>query len=84
MADIRVQIPDEFMDRLRNEMQLKTNTDVIQEAITILSWAVEERERGRLILSTDSDGEKVERLAMRSLAAVRAKPHQGYVSARTA
>ena len=84
MADIRVQIPDEFMDRLRNEMQLKTNTDVIQEAITILSWAVEERERGRLILSTDSDGEKVERLAMRSLAAVRAKSYQGYVSARTA
>lgn len=70
MADIRVQVPDSFMDDLREKMHLKANTDVVQEALTLLSWAVEERGRDRLILSTNSEGQSVERLAMRSLSAV--------------
>lgn len=71
MADIRAQVPDEFIDKLRERMHLKTNTDVIQEALTLLSWATEERERDRLILSTSNSGSDVERLAMRSLSSIK-------------
>jgi hypothetical protein len=70
MADIRVQVPDTFMTPLREKLD-KTNPGVVEEALTLLSWAVEERERGRLILSSDTEGGNVERLAMRSLSAIR-------------
>lgn len=67
MADIRVQIPDEIMSALREKLGLKTNTDVVQEALTMLNWAAEEKSRNRLILSTNINGEDVARLAMKSL-----------------
>lgn len=67
MADVRVQVPDDFMEALRKKLNVKTNTEVVQEALTLLNWAAEEKERQRLILSTNANGEKVERLAMRSL-----------------
>ena len=73
MADIRAQVPDEFIDKLRNAMHLKSNTDVIQEALTLLSWATEEKERNRLILSTNTAGSDVERLAMGSLSSIKSK-----------
>ena len=46
---------------------IRTTTHVVQEAMTLLNWAVEERQRGRVILSALPDGSDVERLAMRSL-----------------
>ena len=67
MADIRVQVPDSFMSDLRTKLELKTNSDVVQEALTLLSWAAEEKMRRRLILSSDPRGGGVERLAMRVL-----------------
>lgn len=73
MANIRVQVPDEFMNNLQQEMGLKTNAEVVQEALTLLSWAVGEIARERLILSTNQKGQEVERLVMRSLATVRSK-----------
>ena len=70
MADIRVQVPDDFMAGLRAALGVKTNTDVVQEALTLLNWAVEEKARRRLILSTDQKGGAVERLAMKSLSLI--------------
>lgn len=68
MADIRVQVPDDFMKDLRGMLVgVDSNNDVVKEALTLLYWAAEERSRQRLILSTNIDGEQVERLAMRSL-----------------
>jgi len=67
MADIRVQVQDDFMNALREKLGLKSNADVVQEALTLLNWAAEEKGRHRLILSTDQGGQQVERLAMRSL-----------------
>lgn len=67
MTDLRLRIDDAFVGRLRETLGVTSNTDVMQEALTLLSWAVEEKERGRLILSTNQDGKQVERLAMRTL-----------------
>lgn len=67
MADIRVQVADDFMSALRRTLGLKTNADVVQEALTLMNWAAEEKRRGRLILSSDLEGGRVERLAMRTL-----------------
>ena len=70
MTDIRCSIPDDFMRDLKRALGMHTSTDVVQEAMTILAWAVEERRRGRVILSAQRNGTDVERLAMRSLARV--------------
>jgi CRISPR/Cas system-associated protein Csm6 len=70
MADIRVNVADAFMDPLRRLLGLKSNAEVVQEALTLLNWAAEEKERGRLILSSDVNGERFERLAMRSLSVI--------------
>lgn len=67
MAKIHCTAPDEFISNLMRALGVHTTTDVVQEAMTILAWAVEERRRGRVILSACPDGSNAERLAMRSL-----------------
>jgi|WetSurMetagenome_2_1015567.scaffolds.fasta_scaffold539956_1 hypothetical protein len=67
MADIRVQIPDEVLGALKSKLNLKNGTDVVMEALTMLNWAAEEKQKNRIILSTDGDGKDVTRLAMKSL-----------------
>lgn len=49
---------------LRRKLDLPRTTDIVREALTILNWAVQERERNRVILSADPSGQSVERLAM--------------------
>jgi hypothetical protein len=61
--ELRMQIDDGFMETLRRRLDLRA-TDIVREALTILNWAVHERERGRVILSADPNGQSVERLAM--------------------
>jgi hypothetical protein len=63
MADIRVQIPDELADRLRRSLDLESNQDIVQEALTLLNWAAEERARGRVILSATTKGTEPEQVA---------------------
>lgn len=67
MAEIRVQVPDEVMTSLKNVLGLKTNVDVIEEALTILNWAAEEKQQGRQIYSQKPGGGEPTRLAMKSL-----------------
>jgi hypothetical protein len=68
MAELRLQISDQFVrklqERLGEDMRV---TDIARDALTLFNWAVEERSKGRLILSSDKDGEKTIRLAMPSL-----------------
>jgi len=67
MADIRVQVPDEVMADLKSTLGLRTNTDLVQEALTMLRWAAEEKKRQRQIFSAKPDGKEVMRLALKSL-----------------
>ena len=42
MAEVRVQVPDEIMAELKSTLGLRTNTDIVEEALTMLNWAAEE------------------------------------------
>lgn len=64
MAELRVQIPDELVAKLKDKLGDVKMTDVAKDALTLFSWAVDERSKGRLVLSSDDDGEKITRLAM--------------------
>ena len=68
MAELRVQIPDELVAKLKDKLggDIKM-TDVAKDALTLFSWAVDERAKGRHVLSSNDDGEKLTRLAMPSL-----------------
>ena len=61
---------DYFMETLKRSLNTN-NTGVIREALTILNWAVQEKLKGRLILSSNNEGGNVVRLEMASLNNVR-------------
>lgn len=66
--ELRLQVDDEFMRRLQDTMGAGKATDITREALTLLNWAVDERAKGRVILSADPKGkEELVRLAMPSL-----------------
>jgi hypothetical protein len=68
MVEVRLQIPDDVVrnlqDRLGPNMKI---TDMARDAVTLFNWAVDERAKGRLVLSSQEDGEKMARLAMPTL-----------------
>ncbi len=69
MATLQVKVDDAFLVRMTQALNpCLTDTEVMQEALTLLNWAAEEKNRGRVILSARPDGSDVERLAMGSLA----------------
>jgi hypothetical protein len=68
MAEIRLQIPDEVIEAIQAKLGSKIKaTDLARDAITLFNWAVDERAKGRLVLSSNEDGEKMVRLAMPTL-----------------
>jgi hypothetical protein len=65
MAEVRLQIPDELVQRFQDKLGSNVKvTDIAKDALTLFNWAVDERAKGRLVLSSDEEGEKVVRLAM--------------------
>jgi hypothetical protein len=70
--EVRFKIEDEFMRDLERELQTKNATEVVREALALLSWAVNEKKSARsVILASKEDGSDVHRLAMPSLMKVR-------------
>ena len=72
--ELRMQIDDQFMNALMDKLGVRRPPDVVREALTLLNWAVEERRRNRVILSSEPDGTEVARLAMPALERIEARP----------
>jgi len=64
MAEVRIQIPDEVVKQLQDKLGDVKLTDIAKDAVTMFNWAVNERAKGRVVLSSDEEGEKMARLAM--------------------
>lgn len=65
MAELRLQVPDELIAQLQEKLGSNVKvTDMARDAMTLFKWAVDERAKNRLILSSDADGEKMTQLAM--------------------
>ncbi len=67
MADIKVSIADDVLEDLRRKLNLASRSDVMLEALKVLNWAVEEKEKNRRIFSLDKDDRAQTRLALKSL-----------------
>jgi hypothetical protein len=75
MAEFRLQVPDEFIQQLQDKLGGSKVTDIARDALTLFNWAVDEKARGRLVLSSLPDGDKVKQLAMTSLDQVPVRPN---------
>ncbi len=68
MVEVRLQIPDDVVRKLQNKLGDTTKvTDMARDAITLFNWAVNERAKGRLVLSSKADGTGMIQLAMPSI-----------------
>ena len=74
MPDVRLQIPDDVVKSIQEKIGSNVKaTDIARDAITLYNWAVEERAKGRVVLSSNADGEQMTRLAMPSIEKAAAK-----------
>jgi hypothetical protein len=72
MADVRVQIPDNTLTELQDKLGVNTKpTDITRDALALYNWAVQERSKGRVLLTTDGQGGTPTRLTMPSLESVK-------------
>ena len=67
MAEVRLQIPDDLMKKYQDKLGNVKATDLAKDALTLFNWAFDERAKGRLVLSSDEEGESMIRLAMANL-----------------
>lgn len=75
MAEVRLQIPDELVESFQERLGSKVKvTDIAKDAISLFNWAVGERANGRLILSSDKEGEALKQVTMPRLDNVKADP----------
>lgn len=68
-VDVFVRVERGVMMKLKSRLGLKFSSDVMKEALTMINWAAEEKEKGRVILSATEGGTEVTRLAMECLKA---------------
>jgi len=72
MADVRVQIPEATLTGLQEKLTANTRpTDITRDALALYNWAVTERSKGRVLLTTDSEGNNATKLTMPSLESVK-------------
>jgi hypothetical protein len=69
--EIRVSVDDKSAEQLQEKLGTTKATDIAKSALTLLNWAVNEVANGRVILSSDSDGENLHRLVMPELEVAR-------------
>jgi hypothetical protein len=60
--NIMVSVDSEYMAGLRTVTGRETNALVVQDALTTLAWVAGELEAGRLVLSSNTEGQDVHRL----------------------
>lgn len=66
--EFRLKISDDVVQSVQDKLGSNVKvTDIARDAITLFNWAVDEGAKGRLILSSDEEGEELTRLAMPSL-----------------
>lgn len=74
MTEVRFNIDDRWLNDLRNKLgdPDKRTTDIMRDALAILSWAAQERIAGRYVVSANNDFSNPQRLVIPSLEAAAA------------
>ena len=73
LARIQLELPQDKVDRLEKLMResgIKTKKELLNNALTFLEWAVNERKEGRIIASVDEREKKLKELIMPLFASI--------------
>ena len=62
--DIRLSVESSFIKKLQADLNNAPATEIVRAALSLFNWAVKETKEGRVILSSDQNGEHQLRLAM--------------------
>lgn len=77
--ELRVKIDDAFIKDLTSKLEAKqlgevTGSRLAQDALALFKWAVEETSKGRVVVSSDPEGNNVQRVVMPALNVTGSKP----------
>jgi hypothetical protein len=72
------------LDRLMAECDIRTRVELINTALNVLEWAIEERKSGRIIASVDEANMRYKELMIPAFSAVRAAQRRALVAATAA
>ncbi|HVK82317.1 MAG TPA: hypothetical protein VM915_17080 [Verrucomicrobiae bacterium] len=65
MADVRLTLSDEFLTQIQQKIGRDIKpTDIAREAVALFNWAVDQRAKGKYLLSVDQKGEDKVQLSM--------------------
>ncbi len=65
--EIRLNVDDEFMEKLRKKLKKNKASQIALDALTLLNWAADEAGKNRVVLSSTQEGDDVHTLVMPSL-----------------
>ncbi len=67
MAEVTLTIDDNFIKSLQKDTGISKPSQLTNEALVLLRWAVSEMKQGRVLISTDSQGGNPKRVVMSAL-----------------
>ncbi len=70
----------EWDDLIKKTSGVKTKKDLINNALTLLEWAVNERLSGRIIAALDEEEMRYKELVMPVFPAIKAKKNKGSIA----
>jgi len=74
LARIQLELPQEKVDKLETLMKesgIKTKKELLNNALTFLEWAINERREGKIIASVDEQEKTLKELIMPVFASVK-------------
>ena len=75
MAEFRLKVPDSLLSSMQARLGEDTKmTEIARDAISLLNWAIEEKARGRVVLSGNENGKDLIRITFPSLDRVQSSP----------
>jgi hypothetical protein len=67
MAEIRFTVDEKFIDGLKKDTGIDKASQLTNDALVLLKWAVSEVKNGRVLISTDQNGGDAKRIVMPAL-----------------
>lgn len=67
MAEIKFTVDEKFIEGLKEDTGIDKATQLTDDALTLLKWAVEEVKSGRVLISTDEKGGDAKKIVMPTL-----------------
>jgi len=67
MAEIRLTVDEKFINGLKKDTGIDKASQLTNDALTLLKWAVSEVKKGRVLISTDEKGGDAKKIVMPTL-----------------